>query len=132
MDPLAIAAASLVAKAALEGAAKKAGEGGWSALSKVGGWLRDRFSHDGDDDGLAALDKVEGVPDSPSRVQVLARHLDARIGDDAGFQSELGVTVDQVGAVGGEVGAFVVHVRDNARVGKIVQVGVVNTETFNA
>ena len=132
MDPLAIAAATLVAKAAVEGAATKAGESSWSILSKVGGWLRDRFSHDDDHDGIAALDEVEDVPDSPTRVEALARHLDTRIRADTGFQEELTVAMDQAGAIGGEVGAFVVNVRDNAKVGKIVQIGVVNTNTFNA
>jgi len=56
--------------------------------------------------------------------------LEARLVDD-GFRSGLSAEVDRVSAVGGEVGAFAVHVSGQAQVGKIVQIGAVNTTTFN-
>ena len=132
VDPLVIAGAALVAKAALEGAGKKVGESAWRVLSGVGAWLRDRFSSDGDDEGIAALDQVEEVPDSATRVNGLAELLEDRLARHGeSFRSGLQAEVDKAGAVGGEVGAFVVNVMDQARVGKIVQIGVVNTDTFN-
>jgi hypothetical protein len=99
-------AAAVVAKAA-DKSAEGVVEGGAGAARRLLGWLRERFTADGDSDGAKALDRVEDAPDSPSRLQELASALDRRAVGDAGFRSALVALVDEARAGGVDVGSIV-------------------------
>ena len=58
------------------------------------GWLRDRFTQTGDDEGSQALAWAEGAPDSPSRVRALADVVDQRAEADPEFRSQVQQLVD--------------------------------------
>ena len=94
-------AAALVAKAA-----ERAVEGGEGALVRVVGWLRQRFSGEGQHEAQTALAYVEEVPDSRSRLGALAEAIDRRAAADAGFRSELEALVQQAQAGGVDVGSI--------------------------
>lgn len=107
MDPewlkLGTLAAPLVAKAA-ERAAERSGEQATDsasrALTRFTGWLRQKMSGH---PSAAALERVEEVPDSPSRVRVLVEALDERAAADPGFAAELAEHLDQARAGGVKV-----------------------------
>jgi hypothetical protein len=110
MEPVSLTlgaiAAALVAKAA-DKTAERAVEGSAGVLKRFVGWLRERFSADAEQEGAAALARVEDAPDSPSRLRELAEVLDRRAHADAGFGSELKSLVDETQASGVDVGSIV-------------------------
>ena len=65
-----------------------------AAVGRLVGWLRDRFSQTGDEEGSQALGWAEGAPDSPSRMRDLASVVDRRAATDPEFKSQLQQLVD--------------------------------------
>lgn len=122
MEPvtLGLAAAGLVAKAALEAAA---GETSWNALKSVGNRLRNWFTHRDDEEALQALSLVEAVPDSPRAVEALATRITQAASADPDEAEGLSRLVDNIAAAAGPpVVTFITQVRDQAQVGRIIQV----------
>jgi hypothetical protein len=137
MDPatLALMVAPLIAKAAerfggvaWDRFAGKAGEAGWDVLARLGTRVRDWFSDHDDRDGSTAMDVVIAAPDSSKAVSRLADVLASAMANDRELADELSHLVEEASQAGGEVGRFSVHVGDMARVGKITQIGSINTQ----
>src|SRR6478609_6582576 len=98
VEPVSLTVGALVA-ALLTKAAEKSGENladaAKSAVSRLVGWLRDRFTRTGDEEGAQALAWAEGAPDSPSRMRTLAEVVDRRAETDPEFNSQLQQLVDE-------------------------------------
>jgi hypothetical protein len=75
------------------------------------------------------LDRLEQKPDSQGRVTELAEVLDKRMKADPNFAKELASLVKEAGQDPGS-GSFVTQVMDNARVGKIVNIGSAGNVSF--
>jgi hypothetical protein len=125
MDPatLALTAAGLVAKQALEAAGGKAGEGAWAGLRRLAETIRRRFA--GDQEVTETLDRLEAKPESPARGAELAEVLEPRLHADPGFVAELARLVEQVEA-DPQTASFAITVQDNAQVGKLTNIGQVS------
>ena len=97
VEPVSLTVGALVA-ALLTKAAEKSGEdladAAKAAVSRLVGWLRDRFAQTGDEEGSQALAWAEGAPDSPSRVRALAEVVDRRAEADPAFKSQVQRLVD--------------------------------------
>jgi hypothetical protein len=97
VEPVSLTVGAVVA-ALLTKAAEKGGEdladAAKAAVSRVVGWLRDRFTRTGDEEGSQALAWAEGAPDSPSRMSALADLVDRRAEADPEFKSQLQQLVD--------------------------------------
>lgn len=98
--------AALLTKAAEKGGENLA-DAAKASLGRLLGWLRQRFSRDGDTAGSTALAHAEEVPHSPSRVAALASATDRRATADPGFGSELGHLVQNAKKAGGPVESIV-------------------------
>jgi hypothetical protein len=125
MDPgsLGLMVAGLVAKKALEKVAERAGGAGWEALGRVSQRVRAWFAERGDAEGLRALDVVEAAPDSPRAQEALAGEVARAAKEEPHVAEELVGLVREVERAGdARLISFVNQVRDNARVGRIVQV----------
>jgi hypothetical protein len=122
MDPatLALTAAGLVAKKALEAASGEAGKTAWQTLGRIAqtirGWLA------GDQEATETLDRLEAKPDSQARTAELAEVLTPRLEADQRLVAELTRLVEQAKA-DPQTAKFVTTVQDNARVGRITNVG---------
>jgi hypothetical protein len=125
MDPatLALTAAGLVAKQALEVVGGKAGEGAWAGLRRLAETIRGRFA--GDHEVTETLDRLEAKPDSPARSAELAEVLESRLDADPALVAELTRLVEQVKA-DPQTASFVTTVQDNAQVGKLTNIGQVS------
>lgn len=120
---LGLTVASLVAKTALEKVGQQAGEAGWGVLEQVVERVRGWFGRRGDTAGEQALAVVEAAPDSQRAVEKLAGAVAVAAREDPDEAGELAGLVREVEAQGGErVANFVNQVRDQARVGRIIQV----------
>jgi hypothetical protein len=122
MDPatLALTAAGLVAKKALEAASGEAGKTGWQALGRIAHTIRGWFA--GDQEATETLDRLEAKPESPARTAELAEVLTPRLEADPRMVAELTRLVDQAKA-DPQTASFVTTVQDNARVGRITNIG---------
>ncbi len=121
MDPLSLSVAALLAKA-LGGAAEELGGTAADALGRLVGAVRRRFTDE--PQAALALAAVERSPADEASVQKLAAAIDERVSGDGGgaFRDELQELVAEV-AHHPRVSQFITEARDNARVGKIVNVG---------
>lgn len=125
MDPvtLGMMVAALVAKSALEKAGQQAGTAGWETLEQVAQRVRGWFGRRGDTAGERALAVVEAAPDSQRAVETLATAVTAVARQDPGEALAVQQLVDRAEADGGVgVATFVNQVRDQATVGRIIQV----------
>jgi hypothetical protein len=122
MDPttLALTAAGLVAKKALEAAGGKAGEGTWAALGRIRETIWSKFRDD--PEATETLERLEAKPDSPARTAELAEVLQPRLEADPPLVAELTRLAEQAKAEP-QTAAFVTTVQDNARVGKLTNIG---------
>jgi hypothetical protein len=122
MDPatIALTVAGLLAKKALEAAGGKAGEGAWAALGRIADTVRARFR--GDPEVTETLARLEARPASQGRTQELAEALQDRLEADPGLVAELTRLVEQAKA-DPQTASFVTTVQDNARVGRITNIG---------
>jgi hypothetical protein len=125
MDPvtLALTAAGLIAKQALEAAGGKAGEGAWAGLGRLAQTIRRRFA--GDHEVTETLDRLEAKPTSAARTTDLAEVLGPRLDADPGLVAELTRLVEQVKG-DPQTASFVTTVQDNAQVGKLTNIGQVS------
>lgn len=102
VDPLSLSIGAVVAAMVVK-AAEKAGEtavdAGSVALGRLVQWLRDRFSR-GDEVAATALSNVEDVPDSPSRIRILAEEIDRKAATDAEFNAGLNDLIREAKAGG--------------------------------
>lgn len=98
-------AAALVAKVA-DKTAEQAVEGGAGAVSRLVGWLKDRFVEADEDGGATALARVEEVPDSPSRLSALADVVNRRAKADREFRLHLMSLVEDAHRSGVDVGSL--------------------------
>jgi len=122
MDPatLALTAAGLVAKKALEAASGEAGTTAWQALGRIAHTIRGWFA--GDQEASEALDRLEAKPESQARTAELAEVLQPRLEADPRLVAELTRLVEQARA-DPQTASFVTTVQDNARVGRITNIG---------
>jgi hypothetical protein len=122
MDPaaLALTAAGLIAKKALEAAGGEAGKTGWQALGRIAqtirGWLA------GDQEATETLDRLDAKPTSQARSAELAEVLQPRLEADPRLVAELTRLVEEAKA-DPQTASFVTTVQDNARVGRVTNVG---------
>jgi hypothetical protein len=88
-----VLAAALLTKAAEKGGENLA-DAAKAAVGRLAGWLRDRFTQTGDEEGSQALAWAEGAPDSPSRMTALAEVVDRRAEADPEFKSRVQQLID--------------------------------------
>jgi hypothetical protein len=122
MEPISIVAATLVAKWFLEGFGKAAGEQAFSGLRKVYDFVHGKLS--GDEGSTEVLDRLQQRPSSQARALELAEMLDERVKTDPNFAEELRQAIAEAEKSPASSG-FVTQVMDNAKVGKITNIGVV-------
>jgi hypothetical protein len=122
MDPatLALTVAGLLAKKALEAAGGKAGEGAWVALGRIKEAIWSKFR--GDQEVTETLERLEAKPESQARTAELAEVLQPRLEADPQLVAELTRLVEEAKAEP-QTAAFVTTVQDNARVGKLTNIG---------
>ncbi len=98
MDPatLALTAAGLVAKKALEAASGEAGKTAWQALGRIAQTIRGWFADD--QEGTETLDRLEAKPESQARAAELAEVLTPRLEAEPRLVAELTRLVDQAKA----------------------------------
>jgi hypothetical protein len=120
MDPIAITAATLVAKWAAEGFVKEAAKSAWSGLQGLYNTLRSGIA--GNPDASESLRHLEEKPTSQDRTLEFAKTLSKCIESNPEFRRELQAAIDQAGELS-SLGVFVTSVRDNAKVGKITTIG---------
>jgi hypothetical protein len=87
VEPLAIAAATLVAKGMLDGATNEMGKGVVAVVRKTIDYVRGKFNQDAE--ATAALTMLEARPADDIRVQLFAQVLDSRIRQDQEFARSL-------------------------------------------
>jgi hypothetical protein len=117
MDPFSLSVAALLAKA-LGGAAEEAGRGATDALGRLVAAVRGRFT--GDEQAEKALAAIERSPSDETSGQTLALAIE-RVSKDDAFREELKELVAEAER-DPRVGRFMTEVRDNAQVGKIVNI----------
>jgi hypothetical protein len=103
---LGAAVAALIAKA-LDRAGEKAVDQGEGAVRRLVELVRGRLSETDDEEGTKALERVEDAPDSPSRVEALARLLGERAKDNPELRRELAALVEEAEGSGIDVGGIV-------------------------
>lgn len=89
-----------------EKAGEKTGDQSAAAVGKLVGWLRGRFSPDGDPDSTEALTRLEDVPDSPRLQDALAQAITGKAQEDPAFKAELEKLVNQAHDAGVDVRAI--------------------------
>ena len=117
---LALTAAGLVAKQALEAAGGKAGEAGWATLGRIREAIWSRFR--GDPEATQALEQLEAKPESQAHTTELAEALQPRLEADPQLVADLTRLVDEAKAQP-QAAAFVTTVQGNAQVGKLTNIG---------
>lgn len=95
-------AAALIARA-LNRAEEKAVDESEGALRQLVEFVRGRLFGIDDEKGSAALERVKDAPDSPSRVEGLARLLDERADSEPEFRHELKTLVEEAQGAGVDV-----------------------------
>jgi hypothetical protein len=122
MDPatLALTAAALIAKQALEAASGEAGKTAWQALGRIAPTIRGWFV--GDPEATETLDRLEAKPQSQARTAELAEVLTPRLEADPQLVAELTRLVEQAKA-DPQTASFVTTVQNKARVGKLTNIG---------
>jgi hypothetical protein len=105
VDPVSLGAITtgLIVKA-VDRAEDDALDAGSGALRRLLGFVRDRFSRDGDAPASTALARVEDALDSPSRLRELAAVIAALAQRDEEFRTELERLVGEARQAGIEVG----------------------------
>jgi hypothetical protein len=124
LDPLSIAAATIVAKWFAEGAVKEiGGTVVVGALKKVYDAVHERLS--AHHEGTTAIARLQERPSSEARALELAETLDEQVKGDPKFKAMLQTAIEEAGS-SPETGKFVTQVMDNAKVGKITNIGIVH------
>jgi hypothetical protein len=122
MDPatLALTAAGLVAKKALEAASGEVGKTAWQALGRIAQAIRGWFA--GDREATETLDRLEAKPQSQARTAELAEVLTPWLEAEPRLVAELTRLVEEAKA-DPQTASFVTTVQDDARVGRITNIG---------
>jgi hypothetical protein len=122
MDPatLALTAAGLLAKKALEAAGGKAGESACATLGRIREAIGSKLR--ADPEVTEALERLEAKPDSQARTAELAEVLQPRLEAGPQLVAELTRLVEEAKAQP-QAAAFVTTVQGNARVGKLTNIG---------
>ena len=120
VEPVSLTVGAVVA-ALLTKAAEKGGENladaAKAAVGRLVGWLRDRFTQTGDEEGSQALAWAEGAPDSASRLRDLASVVDRRAATDPEFKSQVQRLVDDAKQQRGlQVGSIALSASGNQNV----------------
>ena len=120
VEPVSLTVGAVVA-ALLTKAAEKGGENladaAKAAVGRLVGWLRERFTQTGDDEGSQALAWAEGAADSPSRMRDLASVVNRRAAADPEFRSQVQRLVDDAKQQQGlEVGSIAQSASGNQNV----------------
>jgi hypothetical protein len=123
LDPLSIAAATIVAKWFAEGAVKELGSAAVGGLKKVYDVVHAGLS--GHSEGATTIARLQEKPSSEGRALELAETLDDHVKADPKFKAALQAAIEEAER-SPERGSFVTQVMDNARVGKITNIGVVH------
>jgi hypothetical protein len=119
MDPLSLSVAALLAKA-LGGAVEELGGTAADALGRLVAAVRGKLT--GDTPAEQALAALERAPADTASAQTLAAAIDERVSASGAFRDELEKLV-AAAARDPRANHFVTEVRDNAQVGKIVNIG---------
>jgi hypothetical protein len=103
MEPVTVGVivAALVAKA-LDRTGDEAVDVASSALGRLVGAVRERFSKSGPED-QATLTGVETAPDSPKKIEGLAKALERQVTEYGEFRAELEMLVGEAQAAGVDV-----------------------------
>ena len=120
MDPIAISTATLIAKWAAEGVVKEAAKSAWAGLQRIYDVVRSKLSPKAE--AVEVLDRLKNKPTSEARTSELAEVLDDLVKSDPDFAEELRQLVDGVEQEL-STASFVTQVKDNAKVGKITNIG---------
>jgi hypothetical protein len=123
---VALTVATLLAKKAAESLSGEAGKEVWGGLRRLYEAVRSKFASD--PEGEDVLQRVEAKPDSEGRTKELAEVLENRMEADTEFADHLAGLIAEAEA-DPQTGRFVTTVRDNAKVGKIVNIGTIIGET---
>lgn len=128
VEPITLGAivAALVAKS-VDRAEDGVVQGGVDIARKAASTLRRWFSHESDDQGHQALERVIEVPDSPALVRGLADLLDERVEESADLRAELETLKEEAQGAGVDVASIV----QNAIGDGNVQIGGVNSSQIN-
>lgn len=128
MEALAIAAATIAAQWAAEGFVKEAGKSSFAALKPIYEWVKSKLG--GDMQATDTFGKLVANPKDPTHTSEVAKALSARLEADPSLKEELTrllATAEQDRQTHG----FVVQVMDNAKVGKITNIGtIIGTVNF--
>jgi hypothetical protein len=122
MDPitLSVAAATLLARRALDAFGGDAGSSAWKGIEKLVGLIRMHFRGDGG--AGAALGALEAAPDQQANVDALAAQLRAHLEQDPDFLRQLEALVRDAGA---HSGGMAINISGDAKVGSAVNIGTV-------
>lgn len=120
MEQIAIVAATLVAKWAAESVVKEAAKSAWSGLQHVYQVVKSKVISDAN--AAEVLERLENKPTSEARAAELAEVLNDLLKSDPSFADELRKVVSRA-EQDSATASFVTQVRDNARVGKITNIG---------
>lgn len=120
MEPIAIVAATLVAKWAAESFIKEASKSAWAGLQRVYELVKSKVTSD--DEATEVLQRLEVKPSSEARASELAEVLSTFVKSDPSFADELRKVVNTA-EQDPATASFITEVRDNAKVGKITNIG---------
>ena len=124
MEPvsIAVAVATLLAKRAAEGVGTALGDAVRSGIAQIYEAVRAKFAGDVELD--SSIERLEAKPESPARAAELAENLEARLARDPDFAADLEKLINGIPDDDKDGGAsFIATVKDNARVGKITNIG---------
>ncbi len=126
IDPLSLSVAALLARV-LGGAAEEVGRGASDALGRLVVAVRGRFA--GDEQAELALAAVERSPADEARAEALAVAIAEHMSAAPAFREEVEELVAEAER-DPRINQFVTEVRDNAQVGKIVNIGQAGDVSF--
>jgi hypothetical protein len=123
LDPISFTVASLLAWKAAEGLAEGVGHSAWNHLDRLRRVVLERFHADAR--GADAVAALEASPADAAQVENVARRLDEYMRDDPGFRELIANEIEHA-ARHRDLGRFITQVANDAKVGKIVNIGEVH------
>jgi hypothetical protein len=122
VDPVALAAAALLAEKALDGFAGEAGKRAWEGLEHLASWIRGRLR--ADEVGATALVQAEAQPDDRASLERLARVLQLHAAKDSDLRQRMYDLVERA-KQNPTTAKFVMNLYDESKVGTVI-----NAEEF--
>ncbi len=142
MDPnaIALAATPLIAEAiqrigddALSSLTETLGAEGWDRITAIARRVRTWLHNGEDQDANDAWDDLAANPESLPAAANLAERLTEILSTDIGFAQELESLLHEAeGSPNPDEASLVVRASGAAKIGKVIQIGTVNTHIFNA